>query len=98
MSVVARIEPNLSSGSNLLLGDAFNGYYCLVKGAPEAIKQLLAPGAAPEWYDRTVFDMTHRGFRVLALAYRKCTNVSNSTAAAKLSREEVESNLNSEDS
>ena len=89
MSVVARVESNLSSTS----ADEFSGYYCLVKGAPEAIKSLMADGAVPDWYDRTVFDLTHRGFRVLGLAYRKCDGIGSSSTATKLARNEVEANL-----
>ena len=45
---------------------------CLVKGSPEAIKPLLAPGALPKWYDATYRSLAERGMRVLALAHKTC--------------------------
>ncbi len=46
-------------------------YFCLVKGSPEAIRSLLAPGTAPNWYDQTYDRLARRGLRVLALAYKR---------------------------
>ena len=46
---------------------------CLVKGSPEAVLLLLAPGAAPEWYMAVYRELAERGMRVLALAYKAVT-------------------------
>ena len=46
------------------------GDYCLVKGSPEAVAKLLAPGAKPDWFDATYYRLAERGMRVLGLAYR----------------------------
>ena len=81
MSVVANLKPNGS--------DLENGLYCLVKGSPEALKKLMGEGNVPSWYDTTVSDMTHQGYRVLALAYKKC----NDKEGKHWSREQVESDL-----
>jgi len=45
---------------------------CLVKGSPEAVHGLLAPGLAPEWYERTYRELAERGLRVLALGFKCC--------------------------
>ena len=82
MSVVGRMTP---SGDGKMMG----GDYCLVKGSPEALKKLLEK--VPTWYDNTVSSMTHQGYRVLALAYRR---VNDDEGDAKTwSRERVESKL-----
>eukprot|EP00928_Gymnodinium_smaydae_P020651 TRINITY_DN17989_c0_g1_i1.p1 TRINITY_DN17989_c0_g1~~TRINITY_DN17989_c0_g1_i1.p1 ORF type:complete len:1587 (+),score=333.95 TRINITY_DN17989_c0_g1_i1:53-4813(+) len=62
MSVVAHVERDASP----------KGLVCLVKGSPEAIKELMLPGAAPDWYDETYREMAEHGLRVLALAYKWC--------------------------
>ncbi len=87
MSVVARLAPNHAAPAN---ADDFRGDFALVKGSPEAIKALLVPDFVPAWYDSCVFEMTHRGYRVLALAYRP---LKSGQGGATLAREAVESNL-----
>ncbi|KAH8073943.1 calcium-transporting ATPase [Aureococcus anophagefferens] len=42
----------------------------LVKGSPEAVAALLAPGAKPAWFDATYASLAEQGMRVLALASR----------------------------
>jgi cation-transporting ATPase 13A1 len=42
----------------------------LVKGSPEAVGLLLAPGAKPAWYTRCYEGLAKKGLRVLALAYK----------------------------
>jgi cation-transporting ATPase 13A1 len=91
MSVVANVKSN---GSEIN-----SGMYCLVKGSPEALKKLMGAGNVPSWYDTTVSDMTHQGYRVLALAYKACasehTNDNDNTSSnpSTWSREKCESNL-----
>jgi cation-transporting ATPase 13A1 len=88
MSVVATVTPN---GPTLM-----HGTYCLVKGSPEALKKLMVKEQVPVWYDSTVSDMTHQGYRVLAMAYKHCDSGSGSGSGSdpnQWSREEVESDL-----
>jgi cation-transporting ATPase 13A1 len=52
MSVIARVEMaaaagTSSSGSGVGM---WSGTYCLVKGSPEALQPLLAPGSTPSWF------------------------------------------------
>ncbi|KAJ1633268.1 hypothetical protein T492DRAFT_867082 [Pavlovales sp. CCMP2436] len=61
---------------------------CLVKGSPEAIGALLAPGASPDWYEATHRSLAERGMRVLALAYKVAE-----PAAASWARDQVEEGL-----
>ncbi len=83
MSVVAKVEPN---GPNIAQGN-----YCLVKGSPEALKKLIKKDLIPSWYDSTVSNMTHQGYRVLAMAYKHCTDASSNPNT--WSREKVECDL-----
>eukprot|EP00440_Ansanella_granifera_P044786 gb/GFBE01048540.1/.p1 GENE.gb/GFBE01048540.1/~~gb/GFBE01048540.1/.p1 ORF type:complete len:1465 (+),score=367.68 gb/GFBE01048540.1/:1-4395(+) len=90
MSVVGKVSaadgifsiPGLEGGGK-------PGHYALVKGSPEAIRALLAKNAIPEWYDRSHTDLSERGLRVLALAYRPLQD----SNVDKLAREEVEAEL-----
>ena len=51
-----------------------DSYYCLVKGSPEALKQLLNPALVPSWYTTCYESLARRGLRVLALGYRKVSS------------------------
>eukprot|EP00397_Hematodinium_sp_SG-2012_P005275 GEMP01005293.1.p1 GENE.GEMP01005293.1~~GEMP01005293.1.p1 ORF type:complete len:887 (+),score=208.24 GEMP01005293.1:918-3578(+) len=68
-----------------------SGAYCFVKGSPEAIGELIKK--KPEWYDECYQSMAEKGQRVLALAYRRVGDVSELPRVTRLSREEVECNL-----
>jgi cation-transporting ATPase 13A1 len=63
---------------------------CLVKGSPEAVKLLLAPGTEPSWYDRTYRRMAEGGMRILALGIKVITE---EEFSKKQPRDFVESNL-----
>lgn len=74
----------------------------MVKGSPEAIGALLAPGTAPIWYDSYYKELARKGLRVLSLAYKKLEVESASSSGAFSSgaespenrpRDAVESNL-----
>uniref|UniRef100_A0A7S0AQA0 Cation-transporting ATPase n=1 Tax=Pyrodinium bahamense TaxID=73915 RepID=A0A7S0AQA0_9DINO len=65
------------------------GRYALVKGSPEALRPLLAAGAAPKWFEQAHTDLAEKGLRVLALAFRYLPQ----DREGKLSREEVECSL-----
>ena len=77
-------------------------WYCLVKGAPEALRPLYLPSAIPSWYDECYEKLARQGLRVLALAYRKldCAAVraaresSSTDASPLLQRGAIESDLN----
>lgn len=45
-----------------------NGYYSVVKGAPEVVGKLLK--SKPTGYDQTAFKLMKDGYRILALAYK----------------------------
>lgn len=70
-------------------------WHCLVKGSPEAVKTLLAPGALPSWYESTYESLARRGLRVLALAHKKigASEVDASLSLKDQPRSWVESNL-----
>jgi cation-transporting ATPase 13A1 len=70
-----------------------SGACCLVKGSPEAIGALLAPGAKPEWYDNAYRLMAEKGKRVLALAYKWVNTDGTAAELGKKPRDWVECNL-----
>jgi len=51
-------------------GSLNTGRYVLVKGSPEMVGELLAKGAAPDWYHNRYRDLAENGYRVIALAYK----------------------------
>jgi len=61
MSVIARISQTR--------GQKFSVNRVLTKGAPEILRGLLH--SVPEGYDKTVKELTKKGYRVLCLAYRE---------------------------
>mmetsp|Transcript_8533 Transcript_8533/g.20258 ORF Transcript_8533/g.20258 Transcript_8533/m.20258 type:complete len:758 (+) Transcript_8533:1-2274(+) len=86
MAVIAEVSVDGGVADLDMAGDS--GNFVLVKGSPEALKPLLAPNAAPRWYDRSHLDLAERGLRVLALAYRQLP-----IGHDKLVREEAERDL-----
>ena len=62
----------------------------LVKGSPEAVSALLAPGAKPAWFDATYASLAEQGMRVLALASRP---LSADERHGDMSRAELERDL-----
>ena len=81
MSVIADVESKTGETCQ----------HCLVKGSPEAILKLIAPGSVPAYYETTYRELAEQGLRVLALAYKKFTV--EQLPASPPSREWVESNL-----
>eukprot|EP01147_Barroeca_monosierra_P010353 gene10353-2488_t len=65
MSVIAHVETQQTC--------AMNGLCVLSKGSPEMIRTLLKEGTVPAWYDVTHKYLAKTGMRVIALAYRRCT-------------------------
>lgn len=64
--------------------------YALTKGAPDSIRELLVN--VPENYDKTYRDYTRQGCRVLAMAYRKLNDTSD-TFDLNTPRSEVEQKM-----
>ena len=73
--------------------DGQQEWYSLVKGSPEAVLSLFAPGSTPKWYTRTYESLAKKGLRVLALAYKRMDENLNESAVTSLGREAVESEL-----
>eukprot|EP00002_Diphylleia_rotans_P031255 TRINITY_DN6487_c0_g1_i1.p1 TRINITY_DN6487_c0_g1~~TRINITY_DN6487_c0_g1_i1.p1 ORF type:complete len:1188 (+),score=202.34 TRINITY_DN6487_c0_g1_i1:53-3616(+) len=71
-------------------GASDDGYYCLVKGAPETVATLLEE--VPPFYAEASKHYSHQGARVLAIASKKLT-CSSSAEIKSMSREASESNL-----
>lgn len=68
--------------------------WTLVKGSPEIISTLLSssPSAKPKWYNQKQQELTQKGMRVIALAYRKISDMKEEEAC-KQPREWAEQNL-----
>lgn len=73
---------------------AFNGKSgnIYVKGAPECMKDICRPETFPSDYDELLAYYTHKGYRVIGCATRHIKKLS-WVKAQKMSRQEVESNL-----
>lgn len=63
-----------SSSSNTSSSSSSEHWYCLVKGSPEALQQLILPENLPTWYAKTYEHLARRGLRVLALGYKKVSS------------------------
>ncbi|XP_033227041.1 manganese-transporting ATPase 13A1 [Belonocnema kinseyi] len=67
-------------------------YIVTVKGAPETLKAMFT--SVPENYEETYLSLSRRGARVLALGHRKIPGSLSPQDLRKLSRDELESDLN----
>ncbi|KAJ3333841.1 hypothetical protein HDU76_002562 [Blyttiomyces sp. JEL0837] len=63
-----------------------------VKGAPEVLRSICNPRSIPSEYDSLLKMYAHRGYRVIALAWRKLENVP-WMKVMKMRREEIERDL-----
>uniref|UniRef100_A0A6G1SQ57 Cation-transporting ATPase n=1 Tax=Aceria tosichella TaxID=561515 RepID=A0A6G1SQ57_9ACAR len=68
-------------------------YVVYAKGAPEKIASLCDPKTIPEDFNEVLHDYTHKGFRVLALAYRPLKAGLSYTRMQRASRSEIEKDL-----
>lgn len=68
-------------------------YVVYAKGAPEKIASLCDPRTIPEDFNEVLHDYTHKGFRVLALAYRPLKVGLSYTRMQRASRGEIEKDL-----
>lgn len=92
MAVIAEVDvTDGKKGDNK--SQLTSGKYALVKGSPEALKNLLAEGAEPSWFDEGYLSLSEAGLRVLALAYRPLTADEAATAGHALVREDIEKDL-----
>ncbi|XP_030379323.1 probable cation-transporting ATPase 13A3 isoform X2 [Scaptodrosophila lebanonensis] len=73
-----------------LSAQGFN-VYC--KGSPEMLQQLCHPQSIPDNYSQQLSTFTKKGYRVIAMAFKTLSPKLNYTKAQRLSREEVEHNL-----
>lgn len=64
------------------------------KGAPEKIHSLCLPESIPDNYYHLLNKFTSRGYRVIAMAYKNLPSKAKWVEAERMSRHEVESNLN----
>ncbi len=93
-SSLARMSVIAKCSGGEMGGEAGDHLYSLVKGSPEAIKALLAPGTIPDRYDTCYRMLAKRGLRVLALAFRRFSASDARKFENKtLTREEAEENL-----
>lgn len=91
MSVVCRCNhQHTGTGMESKSSSSSDHWYCLVKGSPEALKQLIVPSAVPSWYTACYESMARKGLRVLALAYKR---VYAADSPADKSRQWVEKDL-----
>ena len=77
----------------LLTEDNDKTVWAVTKGAPETIKRFLAADSIPADYDRIFAHHMGLGQRVLAMAYRKFSEGSDTAAVKELGRASVEREL-----
>ncbi|KAK9451654.1 uncharacterized protein V1518DRAFT_409163 [Limtongia smithiae] len=63
-----------------------------VKGAPEVMPSICRPETLPDDYNELLQNYTHKGYRVIGVAFKKLRRV-NWLKAQKLKREDVEADL-----
>lgn len=73
-----------------LSAQGFN-VYC--KGSPEILQQLCQPESLPDDYTQQLSTFAKRGFRIIAVGFKALNSKLNYTKVQRLSREEVEHNL-----
>eukprot|EP00011_Vannellida_sp_DIVA3-517-6-12_P012844 CAMPEP_0114609380 /NCGR_PEP_ID=MMETSP0168-20121206/3060_1 /TAXON_ID=95228 ORGANISM="Vannella sp., Strain DIVA3 517/6/12" /NCGR_SAMPLE_ID=MMETSP0168 /ASSEMBLY_ACC=CAM_ASM_000044 /LENGTH=1171 /DNA_ID=CAMNT_0001820299 /DNA_START=63 /DNA_END=3576 /DNA_ORIENTATION=- len=91
MSTVVQAE-GLAEGAKEAAGGSVRSKYLICcKGAPETIAERLAE--VPEWYLRCYKSFSRQGFRVIAVASRVLPPSTTMSHVGRMSREEVESEL-----
>lgn len=69
-----------------VLASTIESNYIFTKGAPEVMSDICVPESLPSNYEELLYNYTHRGYRVIACAYKKVKKVPET-------REVAESNL-----
>ncbi|XP_032597910.1 polyamine-transporting ATPase 13A2 isoform X2 [Drosophila grimshawi] len=70
-----------------------SGFNVYCKGSPEMLQQLCLPQSLPNDYSQQLSSFAKKGFRIIALAYKSLNPRLNYTKIQRLSREDVEHNL-----
>lgn len=70
-----------------------NQYVVYAKGAPEKIASLCDPKTIPDNFSEVLHGYTHKGFRVLALAYRPLKTGLSYTRMQRATRQDMEKDL-----
>ncbi|EDV45271.1 probable cation-transporting ATPase 13A3 isoform X1 [Drosophila erecta] len=73
------------------LSDQVFNVYC--KGSPEMLEKLCIPQSLPDNYSQTLSEFAKKGYRIIAIAFKSLAHKMNYTKVQRLSREEVENNL-----
>ncbi|XP_052854792.1 polyamine-transporting ATPase 13A3 isoform X2 [Drosophila gunungcola] len=73
------------------LSDQVFNVYC--KGSPEMLHKLCSPQSLPDNYFQQLSSFAKKGYRVIAIAFKALAHKMNYTKIQRLTREEVESNL-----
>ncbi|XP_016982334.2 polyamine-transporting ATPase 13A3 isoform X2 [Drosophila rhopaloa] len=73
------------------LSDQVFNIYC--KGSPEMLQKLCTPQSLPDNYSQQLSAFAKKGYRVIAIAFKALAHKMNYTKIQRLSREEVENNL-----
>ncbi|XP_050742833.1 polyamine-transporting ATPase 13A3 isoform X2 [Drosophila biarmipes] len=73
------------------LSDQVFNVYC--KGSPEMLQTLCTPQSLPDNYSEQLSTFAKRGYRIIAIAFKPLVQKMNYSKIQRLSREEVESNL-----
>ncbi|XP_032579868.1 probable cation-transporting ATPase 13A3 isoform X2 [Drosophila sechellia] len=73
------------------LSDQVFNVYC--KGSPEMLKKLCTPQSLPDNYSQQLSEFAKKGYRIIAIAFKALSHKMNYTKVQRLSREEVENNM-----
>ncbi|XP_016944123.1 LOW QUALITY PROTEIN: polyamine-transporting ATPase 13A3 [Drosophila suzukii] len=73
------------------LSDQVFNVYC--KGSPEMLQKLCTPQSLPDNYSEQLSTFAKKGYRIIAIAFKALVQKMNYTKIQRLSREEVENNL-----
>ncbi|XP_017072484.1 probable cation-transporting ATPase 13A3 isoform X2 [Drosophila eugracilis] len=73
------------------LSDQVFNVYC--KGSPEMLQKLCTPHSLPDNYSQHLSAFASKGYRIIAIAFKAFVHKMNYTKIQRLTREEVESNL-----
>ncbi|XP_017853574.1 probable cation-transporting ATPase 13A3 isoform X2 [Drosophila busckii] len=69
------------------------GFSVYCKGSPEMLQQLCKPNSMPDNYTHQLSMYAKKGFRIIAVAHKTISSKLNYTKVQRLSREDVEHNL-----
>jgi len=70
-----------------------SNFIIFTKGAPEKLEDICVPESLPDNFHNTLRDLTIKGYRVIALAYRPMSEQINYLKVQKMKRDVVEKDL-----